>query len=153
MPHAGLMDADALGPEAAALQQAKLHLRSGRRRLRQGKIAAGVVTLYDALISALQWYVYGPERRQRLRQEEGEDLNDERTLFAVLIRSGVLDGRFTYDKVDAAVERACAAELAGKELTDFDETAFLSGVDAVMVQLGVLPFDEAELPAEDPATY
>lgn len=36
MPHFGLMDADALGPIEAPLMRARLHIRGGRRRLRQG---------------------------------------------------------------------------------------------------------------------
>lgn len=148
MPHAGLMDADALGPEAAALQQAKLHIRGGRRRLRQGKIAAGIVTLYDALGSAMHWYVLGPERRKSLRVEEGERLDDEKTLYSLLTRSDVLDGKFDYASFDALVEKALHEELPG-----YDYSGLLSDFESVMVQLGVLPFDEAELPSEDPSTY
>ncbi|MEW6117579.1 MAG: hypothetical protein AB1553_11890 [Nitrospirota bacterium] len=148
MPHAGLMDADALGPEAAALQQAKLHIRGGKRRLRQRKIAAGIVTLYDALISAMQWYIIAPERREKLIINENDNLNDDRTVYEVLVRSGVLDGAFDYRAFDALVERALHDEMR-----EYDYAEMLRGFESVMTQLGVMPFDEHELPSEDPSTF
>ncbi|MBZ0156901.1 MAG: hypothetical protein K8I29_11925 [Alphaproteobacteria bacterium] len=148
MPHAGLMDADALGPEEAALQQAKLHIRAGKRRLRQGKIAAGVVTLYDALFNAMQWYIFAPERRGPLSIDSGDDLDNEVTVYAILTRSGVLDGRFDYAVFAALVEEALHKELPG-----YDYSGMLEGLESVFTQLGVMPFDEGRLPPEDPSTY
>ncbi len=49
MPHFGLMDEGSLGPVEGPLMRARLHIRGGKRRLRQGKIAAAIATLYDAL--------------------------------------------------------------------------------------------------------
>src|SRR3989304_5857220 len=63
MPHAGLMDENTLGPVEGPLQRARLHIRGGRRRLRQGKTSAGIVTLYDALLAAMQGYAASPGRR------------------------------------------------------------------------------------------
>jgi N-acetylglucosamine-6-phosphate deacetylase len=74
MPHAGLMDTDALGPESAALQRARLHIRGGKRRLRQGKISAGLLTLYDALNAAMEWYITSPDRKDLLSITEKDDL-------------------------------------------------------------------------------
>ena len=45
MPHFGLMNPEELGPKQSALQRARLHIRAGKRRLSQGKISAGIVTL------------------------------------------------------------------------------------------------------------
>lgn len=148
MPHAGLMNEGALGPEAGPLQRARLHLRGGRRRLRQGKTAAGVVTLYDALDGAFLWYVASPERRQRLSVQRGDDLNDDRTLYRVLVRSGVLDGAFDFGAFDRLTERALHEELHG-----YDAAPLLAQIESVMTQLGVMPFDERSLPPEDPETY
>ena len=148
MPHFGLMDAQALGPEAAALQQAKLHIRGGRRRLKQGKVAAGIVTLYDALLSAMQWYIFSPGRRKSLRIGEGEDLRDDKVVYAVLTRSGVLDGSFDYEAFDRLVERALY-----EELHEYDYGETLKGIESVMTRLGVMPFDEKKLPPEDPSTF
>jgi hypothetical protein len=148
MPHAGLMNEGALGPEAGPLQRARLHLRGGRRRLLQGKTAAGIVTLYDALDGAMLWYVASPERRKRLAVRSGDDLNDDRTLYRILVRSGVLDGALDFDAFDRLTERALHEELPG-----YDASPLLVQIESAMTQLGVMPFDETSLPPEDPATY
>lgn len=148
MPHAGLMDADALGAEKALLMRARLHIRGGRRRLRQGKISAGLVTLHDALSAAMEWYTASPERRKWLSIGKDDDLNNDRVVFHVLKRSGVLDAAFDYESFDRLVEKALDKELAGYDYSDV-----LKGVESVMTQLGVMPFDENELPAEDPSTF
>ncbi len=128
--------------------RARLHIRGGRRRLRQGKISAGIVTLYDALSAAMAWYISSPERRDILRIEKGEDMTDDKTVFAVLKRSGVLDGAFDYGAFDSLVEEALNQELNG-----YNYHGLLRGVDSVMTRLGVMPFDEKELPPEDPSTF
>ena len=148
MPHFGLMDEKKLGPVEGPLQRARLHIRGGKRRLRQGKIAAGIVTLYDALEGEMKSHVADPARRAGLIVQPGENLNDERTLYAVLVRSRVLDGSFDYDSFDRLVETALHQELPG-----YDYGELLSGFETVMIRLGVMPFDEAALPPEDPATY
>jgi hypothetical protein len=148
MPHFGLMNEDALGPVQGPLQRAMLHIRGGRRRLRQGKISAGIVTFYDALSSAMQWYLALPVRRSKLVVARDEDLVDDRTAYAVLVRSGVLDGRFDFDAFDRLTEHALLNEMPG-----YDYRAILKGVEAVLEQLGVMPFDEADLPPEDPSTF
>jgi hypothetical protein len=148
MPHFGLMNEQALGPVDGPLQRARLHLRGGKRRLRQGKTAAGIAMLYDALNGAMQWYVASPERRAGLAIHPGDDLNSDRTLYAVLVRSGVLDGTFDFDAFDRLTERALREELPG-----YDHRQLLAGVEEVMTRLGVMPFDEAALPPEDPATF
>ncbi len=146
MPHFGLMDADALG-ESAALQRARLHIRGGKRRLRQGKISIGILTLYDAMLMALEWYFYSPERRKGLLIKEGDDLNNDRTAFDILRRSGRLDDSLDYEAFDLLVEKA----LTDKML-DYNYTGMLKGFESVMTQMGVMPFDEDGLPPEDPAT-
>ena len=147
MPHFGLMDADALGDLKAALQRARLHLRSGRRRLSQGKISAGLVTLYDALEQALEWYVSSPRGRES-RGLDGSKERTSRSRYRRLEETGVLDGTFDFDAFDALVEKALREELPGR-----DCGADLEGVESVMRQLGVMPFDEKALPPEDPRTF
>ncbi|TAL24955.1 MAG: hypothetical protein EPN94_06200 [Nitrospirae bacterium] len=142
------MDTDALGPEAGPLMRAKLHIRGGKRRLRQGKISAGILTLYDALGAAMEWHIASPERRSRLQVLKGENLNDEKIIFKVLVRSGVLDNSFDYQEFDRLVERA-----ADEDMTGYDYRELLKGIESVMTRLGVMPFDEGELPPEDPSTF
>jgi hypothetical protein len=142
------MDEEELGPVEALRLRAMLHVRGGKRRLRQGKIAAGVATLYDALSAAMRWYVASPQRRGALAMRPGDDLDDDRSLHAALVRSGVLDGRFDFDSFRRVVEHALEKDPSGHE-----QAAALAGYEAVMTQLGVMPFDEASLPPEDPGTY
>jgi hypothetical protein len=148
MPHFGLMEERKMGPVEGPLMRAKLHIRGGRRRLRQGKIAAGIVTLYDALEAALQAYSADPERRARLAVKTGDDLKSEKSLYDVLVRSRVLDGTFDYEGFNRLTERALKEEIPG-----YDYHGMLRGVESVMIQLGVMPFDESSLPPEDPKTF
>ncbi len=148
MPHAGLMDENVLGPEAGPLRRARLHIRGGKRRLRQRKISAGTVTLYDALLAAMDWYIASADRKSLLQIKEDDNMKDEKVVYAVMVRSGVLDGKFDIGTFDSLIEKAINDEMA-----DYDYTEILKGIESVMMQLGVMPFDEAELPAEDPATF
>ena len=144
MPHFGLMDAGALGPEQAALQRARLHLRGGRRRLRQGRISSGIAALYDSLTSAMDWFCASPERRVRLRGAE-DQFPDDRAMYTALVRAGVLDGTFDFEHLDRVLDRALEMELPATAAS-----GILEGLESVFTQLGVLPFDERELPPEDP---
>jgi hypothetical protein len=148
MPHAGLMDEGALGPEAGLLQRARLHIRGGKRRLRQGKVSAALVTLYDALIAAMEWYFVSPERTNRLVIKNGDNLRDDKVLYTILVRSGALDGKFDYVAFDNLV-----GDIIYGKVMDYDSESVVRGIESVMVQLGVMPFNEGELPAEDPSTF
>jgi len=148
MPHFGLMDEKALGPVEGPLQRARLHIRGGKRRLREGKISAGIATLYDALNGAMQWYIAAPERRMKLAVLDGENLNNDRALYTVLVRSGILDGSFDFEAFDRLTERALNQEMPGYDFRDL-----LQGIEHVMTRLGVMPFDESQLPLEDPSTF
>jgi hypothetical protein len=149
MPHFGLMNTeDSFKTAEGALLRAKLHIRAGKRRLRQGKISAGILTLYDALCFAMDWYAFPPERRNKLDIREGEDIKKEKTLYQILVRSGVLDGTFDFVAFDKLVEYA-----SDNEMQDYDYNKLQHGIESVMTRLGVMPFDEAALPPEDPATF
>ena len=128
--------------------RARLHIRGGKRRLREGKIAAGIVTLYDALNGAMEWYVASSERTKRLSISDGDNLNDDRSVYDILVRSHVLDGSFNFDSFDRIVEKALH-----EEMPDYNYDEILNGLDTVMIRLGVMPFDESALPHEDPQTY
>jgi hypothetical protein len=148
MPHAGLMDEKTLGPVEGPRQRARLHIRGGKRRLRQGKISAGIVTLYDALEAAMRSYVDDPKKRGKLDRGEGEDLNNDAIVYKLLVRSQVLDGKLDFNEFDRLTEKALYEEIPG-----FDYHELLAEIESVMTQLGVMPFDEAALPPEDPGTF
>ncbi|MDA8169857.1 MAG: hypothetical protein M0Z59_09225 [Nitrospiraceae bacterium] len=146
MPHFGLMDEDALGPIEGPLLRAKLHIRGGRRRLERGLYTDGIMALFDALCSAMQWYA--ALHWDRLRIEKGDDPNNDRTLYHVLVRSGVLSGRFSYEEFDALVIRAL-----NEEIRNFDWKGLYEGLTEVFTELGVMPFDEKTLPGEKPEPF
>jgi hypothetical protein len=141
------MDEKALGPVEGPLMRARLHMRCGRRRITEGKVSLGIITLYDAINSAMQWYVAVPERKNSLKISESDDLNDEKTLYRVLTDSGVLDRSFDYGAYDELVGKALE-----QEMSSYDYHDMLSGIETVMTRLGVMPFDESKLPPEDPET-
>ena len=148
MPHFGLMDERALGPVEGPFQRARLHIRGGKRRLREGKISAGIVTLYDALLSAMEAYVNSTENRKRIVLKAGDDLSNDKIVYAVLVRSGILDGAFDFEAFSRLTDTALHEEMPGYDYRDV-----LKGIEQVMVQLRVMPFDESKLPPEDPSTY
>jgi hypothetical protein len=142
------MNEDELGPVEGPLMRAKLHIRCGKRRLYQGKIPMGIITLYDALNSAIQWYIAEPERLNALRILEGENMKNDKTVYEVLTRSKVLDGGLDYAEFEKLVDTALTEEMTG-----YDYSEFLKSLESVMIQLGVMPFDEDALPPEDPSTF
>ena len=129
----------------AELLHARLHIRGGKRRLRQGKGAAGLAALYDALIHGLRWYAL--ENRTTLNSADETELQDERNIFVRLAQTRVLSNLAEFDALTALVERA------------IDDPTFrlnaageLAKIENWLTRLGVMPFDEAALPPEDPAT-
>jgi len=96
MPHFGLMDENLMSREEALLLRSRLHYRCGARRLRQGKLPAGVVTLYDALLSAMRWYILTSQLRRLAgdsKPEIDENLENERLVFALLRKDATLKDR------------------------------------------------------------
>lgn len=150
MPHFGLMDETRMSREAAMLLRAKLHLRCGRRRVRQGKDAAGLATLYDALLSGMRWHILTtPRLKEALGSNDPvERLENDRVVVALMRQAGIIDGAFPWEHFQGLVDQALMGEKGA-----FDRQAVLVWVDAVMTRLGVMPFDEKELPAENPATF
>jgi len=141
------MDQDALGPVEGPLMRARLHIRSGKRRLREGKVSAGIVTLYDSLLCGLEAYVARDENKKKLVINEGENLKDEKTVFAVLRRSGALDDTLNFNEFERLVERALYEEV------QVDWRELLVRLERVFTQLGVMPFDEGALPPEKPGEF
>lgn len=145
MPHFGLMDATKMTEVDAALLRARLHIRGARRRFEIGKYAAGIAALYDAVSYAMQWYIISPEHQEQLGII-GMDLVHDKDLYAVLLRGGVLDDSFDFD----AFEQLTMQAMDDSSIR-FDAPSVLAQAEQVMTVLGVLPFDEAALPPENPA--
>jgi len=149
MPHFGHMDESKMTRSEADLLRARLHLRSGKRRLLEGKLRSGVETVYDALYSAMRAYVLSPANHHRF---EYVDIGSEQELHAALVGAGVLDNRFEFLRFRELVEEALNEGLPVYD-HEYDTTWLITGVESIMAQLGVLPFDEASLPKEDPEIF
>jgi hypothetical protein len=146
-PHFGLMDESNMAKEDALLLRAKLHWRGGIRRLRENKSASGIATLYDAMLSAMRWYIL-----TSLRDEAGKDMieniENERFVFFLLRKAGLLPFSFDLNFIEDVVDKALR-----EEDIESRKDQFIDQVKKVMTRLTVLPFDESALPPEDPATY
>ena len=129
--------------DQAMLIRAKTHIHIGRQRLRNGKISLGIVTLYDALTSAMQWYITSPENKIKSSLISNDNLNDDGIVFNVLVRSGVIDREFNYDALNELMDMALK-----RDMSSYDYSDILRQIEFVMTQLGVMPFDENELPPE-----
>jgi len=141
------MDPAMTEPEKIALHRARLHVRAGRRRLRQGKISAGLVTIYDAFLHGMEWVMLRRKRDPAFPYRPGMALGRDQEVFDYLQRQGQTGG-FDYEVFNRLIEKALSEEMAG-----FDYAPILEKVEGVLAGFGVLPFDEAALPPEDPQTF
>jgi hypothetical protein len=146
-PHFGLMDENRMTPEDAALMRAKLHWRCGKRRVRENKTASGVTTLYDALLSGMRWYIL-TGLAAKPDDFSAEDLENERYVFHLLKKVGLIDSSLNIAKVQDLVDRALMEEDVRAE-----QEWFVEELEKFLTRLRVLPFDESALPPEDPATF
>jgi len=149
MPHFGHMDESKMTKNEADLLRARLHLRSGRRRLSEGKLRSGVATVFDAFYSAMRAYTMAPANHSRF---EGVDLGDAQALYDALLGAGVLDGRFEFARFMEMVEKA-ADDILPEYDFGYDPAWIIDGITPVMTQLGTLPFDESSLPREGPGDF
>lgn len=141
-PHFGRMDADRMSPEEALLMRAKLHWGSGLERLRGNRVPDGIVTLYDALLSGMRWYIL-VHLRHELGGELKKKLEDEQFLFSLLRNHGIIDRTCDLDQMLEAVERVLRDQEPGA-----DTEKIVPGLTKFLTRLGVLPFNEADLPPE-----
>ncbi|MCB2184644.1 MAG: hypothetical protein KQH63_21685 [Desulfobulbaceae bacterium] len=146
-PHFGLMDASKMSHDEALLLRTKLHYRCGIRRVREKKTSSGLATLYDALLSAMRWYIL-----TRLPDELGADaeekLENERFVFSLLRKHGILDDSFDLVGFQDLVDKALM-----EEDVSLNRDNALKELDIFLGRIAILPFDESELPPEDPATF
>jgi len=131
-----------------ALLRARLHLRGARRRLKEGKISAGIITLFDALIFGLRFYFMVPEHRAYHGLDHALDLTDERAMINVLKNAEGFPSSFDIEAFEEIVDRASAGDMP-----DYDYRPLLESFEALMLKIEVMPFDESSLPKEDPSTF
>ena len=148
MPHFGLMEEATMSKEAAALLRARLHLRGGRRRLRQGKTAAGLAALYDALGSGMQWYILRARDASLMSLKLMVDRYADHELFSALALAGILDDTPAFRQLESLLDQLLKGQTPG-----FDQPRVVTVIEHWLTLLGVMPFDEETLPCEDPETF
>ncbi|MBI5695173.1 MAG: hypothetical protein HZC51_05435 [Nitrospirae bacterium] len=129
----------------AELMRARLHVRAGHRRLRQGKAGTGISVMYDAFLASLRWYAASPERLAWLGLPEGDGYDYERRVYDALARAGLTEGGPDFGSFEELSERALEKDLAG---LDYQPT--IIQLEHFLTNIGVMPFDEDSLPPEAP---
>jgi hypothetical protein len=150
LPHFGLID-EKLSELDTLLQRSKLHIRCGKRRLLENKTQAGIATLYDALDYALKWYIKTNKQEYLQNKEINVYENNADDLFLILQKSGEIydDNMIKFfsdfqDLLNLALE---------SDTVNLDVTKLLFDYEELLTQLTVMPFDEKELPPENPSTF
>ncbi len=144
-PHFGLMDESKMSKVDALQMRFRLHWRCGVKRMRENKTAIGLAILYDALLSAMRWYIL-TNLRQELGDNADEKLENERFVFFLLRRAGMLNSSFDLKFIVEIVDRALL-----EEDVSCDQEKVMAQLHQFLTRIGALPFAEAELPPEDPA--
>jgi hypothetical protein len=132
MAYYGLIDTTKMTDARTALLCARLHLRAGKRRLEKGFSAKAIVTLYDAVLFGMRYYIAKHKRCASL--VKNIQLWDAASLFQVLAREGVFDDIHEFNRFSLLVERALWQESAL-----FDIKSTLAEVEEMLRKLGVLP--------------
>lgn len=146
MPHFGHMDPD-LKPDEAALLRSRLHLRCGRRRIREQKTADGIATLYDALLSGIRWLAMTNKSIEKEWMLPTNEVSDDSYLIGIIKNTAPEIGP------DIEILKELTAQVLADRKPDYDADDLLRLIDRVMTRLGVLPFDENSLPPETPDTF
>ena len=143
MPHSGLID-ESLEREEALLMRARLHVKGGWNRFSEGMREDAIAAIYDALSSAMQRFLFRNVSGKILTLEYDEDPSDDFTLFKILKRSGVFNTSVSLDDfmyIDQTLDDALE-----NRLDTFDESRFIETANILLIQLGVLPFNQCEPP-------
>jgi hypothetical protein len=115
-----------------ALLCARLNLHSGKRHLKKGYSAAGVVKLYDAVLFGMRYYITRHKRCASFMKNI--DLWDATGLFYGLARAGVFDDLQAFNRFSLLVERAL-----WQKACSFDTEFILTEVEQMLMKLGVIP--------------
>lgn len=143
MPHAGLID-ESLGKVERLLMRARLHVRGSHIRLSEGRTRDGVTAMYDAISSAMQMFTQPELMRDHPLLLEDDDPSDDAMLFRILKRSGIFDESVSASEF--AFISLCLDDALEDKMDEFDETKFVETAHVLLLQLGVLPFNECDLP-------
>jgi hypothetical protein len=143
MPPYPLTDTAKIMDARTALLCARLYLRGGKRRLREGYSRAAIAALYDAVLFGMRYYI--ASHRSCTPFVENTDLWDAPSMFHALARAGVFDDPLILNRFSLIVERALWQESYAIEAD-----SMLAQAEKILWKLGVIPFRESSLPGESP---
>ncbi|MDA8156944.1 MAG: hypothetical protein M0Z52_10945 [Actinomycetota bacterium] len=148
MPHFGLIDEEKLGPIQGPLMRSRLHIRGGRRRIISGDIANGILALYDALTSAMDFYLASHQELRDRLIGAGEDILSDRNLFLAFQKNGIIPDNFEWQELDFAVQLAL-----GRNMGNYNWRKLAGKLEECYIRLEAAPFDEGALPAPQPEPF
>ena len=119
------------------LERSRLHFRTGKYLLRTNRIIHGYATLYDALISAFEYFIL--TNKKTLPNIENFDINDFTGMYQLLNTSNILKFDFLY--FDKLLDYALSYNLGS-----IDSEYVIKEIDQILHILKVYPFDESLLP-------
>jgi hypothetical protein len=143
MPHAGLID-ESLGKTEMLLMRARLHVRGSHIRFSEGRRRDGVAAMYDAVSSAMLMFAQPEMVEKYPHLGQVEDLSDDFALFQALKQSGVFDESVSVSNFKFLSR--CLDDALEDRIDMLDETRFVETSHILLLQLGVLPFNECDLP-------
>jgi hypothetical protein len=137
IPHTGIIDESLVG-EQRLLARARLHVKGGLERFARGETADAIAAFYDAVSSAMQRLVLLDGIEYHLLRSD-EDVSEDRTLFRVLLKSGIFSEGTTQDDFDF-IEQTLDDAFEG-DLETFDEISYTKIAIGLLNQLGVVSED------------
>lgn len=136
MPHTGLIEEN-LSPGEEALFRVKLHIQGGWSRLEGGETEDAIAVFYDAFVSAMWRFFVSDELRTSLDIHQADDLAEDKTLFEILKRTGIIDASFSQSDFDYFSE--LIDDVLEERTIVLDVNQFRVKFENVMHQLGALP--------------
>jgi hypothetical protein len=126
-----LIDVNVLTDARTALICARLHLRSGKRRLQKGLETAGIAALYDSVLFGMHHYIAKHKGCASILKDT--DLWDLAGMFHALARLGVFDDPLLFNRFSLTVEHALWQRSSA-----VDGDVILREAEEMLTRLGVM---------------
>ena len=142
MQHQNFMDIIKMINAETALLCARLYLRDGKRHLQEGSFKEGIAALYDAILFAMHYCIAETTVRGNI-DLNSNDLWDHAALYHKLAKAGLFEDPHALNHLSQIVER-----VLWQGSISFDPNLILAEVEAMLLKLGVIPFNESILQSE-----
>ena len=129
----GFLDVNRLTDARTELLCARLYLRAGKRRMKEGFRPHDMAAFYNSVFFGMRYYIL--KHKGCAVFVNDHDLWDAANLFQALARAGVFNDPLLFNRFSLVVERA----LWGKSYS-FDPNTLLEEVEGILTKLGVLPY-------------